>query len=221
MKQHPMLQISDIGCDFSLCKENEKSFYYKFHIVPWQKLNQTTFFIIEDITPDIIGWIKFHYGDNYVLVKADGNQIFNILNSYFGVSEFAVNYLYYKNPSFSVKGVKIGSMAYASFIIIVSILTLVEKYAYFALIFIFIIGCSSSLFKFITLIFGLCRTFNRKADSSCEFPEASCPVYTILLPALKESAVIPQLIQNIDNLDYPKSQLDVKLLIESDDQEML
>lgn len=47
------------------------------------------------------------------------------------------------------------------------------------------------------------------------------PVYTILLPAFKESAVVEQLIGSIEKLDYPKSKLDVKLLVESDDREMI
>lgn len=217
MQQQPILQIDNICCDFSLCKETEKLFYYKFHVIPWQKLNKITFFIVEDVIPDVIGWIELHYGINYILIKAGDNQIVDLLNSHFGVSEFASNYLYYKNPSFSAKNIKLGSIAYASFAIIVSILTLVEKSAYFALMLIFIIWCSSSLFKFITTICGLCRTPNKKVDFNLE----NFPVYTILLPAFKESAVMPQLIDSIENLDYPKSKLDVKLLIESDDQEML
>lgn len=132
MQQQPILQIDNICCDFSLCKETEKLFYYKFHVIPWQKLNKITFFIVEDVIPDVIGWIELHYGINYILIKAGDNQIVDLLNSHFGVSEFASNYLYYKNPSFSAKNIKLGSIAYASFAIIVSILTLVEKSAYFA-----------------------------------------------------------------------------------------
>ncbi|UPA55785.1 glycosyltransferase [Wolbachia pipientis] len=82
---------------------------------------------------------------------------------------------------------------------------------------IFIIGCSNYLFKFIATIFNLCETSNQKVDYS----KLNEPIYTILLPVFEESAVIGQLIESVKSLDYPKSKLDVKLLVESEDQETL
>uniref|UniRef100_A0AAU7YND7 Glycosyltransferase family 2 protein n=1 Tax=Wolbachia endosymbiont of Oeneis ivallda TaxID=3171168 RepID=A0AAU7YND7_9RICK len=216
----PVLQtdnVEKIKFDSSLCKEQEKLFYYRFNIIPWQKLNSTTFFIVENTNQEINNWIKACYGDDCILIKANSEQILNLLNSHFGISEFASNYLYYKNPNFSAKNIKLSSIFFAFFLITASILMLTEKYAYFALILIFIIGCSSSLFKFVTKIFGLYKTSNQKVD----YDKMNEPIYTILLPAFRESAVIEQLIESIESLDYPKSKLDVKLVIESDDQEML
>ena len=47
------------------------------------------------------------------------------------------------------------------------------------------------------------------------------PVYTILTPVYKEAAVLPQLLESITNLDYPKIKLDVKVLLEEDDEETI
>lgn len=55
----------------------------------------------------------------------------------------------------------------------------------------------------------------RRAD------ETSLPVYTILLPVYKEDKLIRKLIWNLRSLDYPKAKLDVKLLIEEDDDKTL
>lgn len=49
--------------------------------------------------------------------------------------------------------------------------------------------------------------------------ERELPIYTILVPMYKESRVIPHLLDNIEQLDYPKAKLDVRLLIEEDDVE--
>ncbi len=49
--------------------------------------------------------------------------------------------------------------------------------------------------------------------------ERDLPIYTILVPMYKEAQVIPHLISNLENLDYPKAKLDVRLLIEEDDIE--
>jgi glycosyltransferase XagB len=47
------------------------------------------------------------------------------------------------------------------------------------------------------------------------------PVYTILIPVFKEASVLPDLISNINNLDYPKDKLDVKILLEEKDSETI
>jgi cellulose synthase/poly-beta-1,6-N-acetylglucosamine synthase-like glycosyltransferase len=47
------------------------------------------------------------------------------------------------------------------------------------------------------------------------------PVYTILVPLFREAAVIPYLVRGIENLDYPKHKLDVKLLCEEEDDETI
>ncbi len=47
------------------------------------------------------------------------------------------------------------------------------------------------------------------------------PVYTIQLPVYKEDKLIRKLIWNLQNLDYPGEKLDIKLLIEEDDDKTL
>ncbi|TWR24071.1 glycosyltransferase [Mucilaginibacter pallidiroseus] len=47
------------------------------------------------------------------------------------------------------------------------------------------------------------------------------PIYTILLPVYKEDKLIKKLIWNLQAIDYPKHQLDIKLLIEEDDDKTL
>jgi len=47
------------------------------------------------------------------------------------------------------------------------------------------------------------------------------PVYTILLPVYKEDKLIKKLIWNLQSIDYPREKLDVKLLIEEDDEKTL
>ncbi|MFI5212503.1 MAG: glycosyltransferase family 2 protein, partial [Candidatus Saccharimonadales bacterium] len=47
------------------------------------------------------------------------------------------------------------------------------------------------------------------------------PRYTILCPLYKETAVIPQFIAAMEAINYPKSQLEVLLLLEQDDHESI
>ena len=54
-----------------------------------------------------------------------------------------------------------------------------------------------------------------------ELVEDDLPIYTILLPVYKEDKLIKKLIWNLQALDYPRERLDIKLLIEEDDDKTL
>ena len=47
------------------------------------------------------------------------------------------------------------------------------------------------------------------------------PVYTILVPIYHEARILPQLLQNLYNMNYPKEKLDVKILMEANDEETI
>ncbi|TSD63738.1 glycosyltransferase [Inquilinus sp. KBS0705] len=47
------------------------------------------------------------------------------------------------------------------------------------------------------------------------------PIYTILLPVYKEDKLIKKLIWNLQSIDYPREKLDIKLLIEEEDDKTL
>ncbi|MFS3129001.1 glycosyltransferase [Nocardioides sp. Bht2] len=51
--------------------------------------------------------------------------------------------------------------------------------------------------------------------------DADLPIYTILMPVYREANIVEKLIANIGSLDYPKSKLDVLLLMEADDHETI
>jgi cellulose synthase/poly-beta-1,6-N-acetylglucosamine synthase-like glycosyltransferase len=49
-------------------------------------------------------------------------------------------------------------------------------------------------------------------------PDNRLPVYTVLIPAYNEPEVINELIQRVTHFEYPPDRLDVKLLVEADDE---
>jgi glycosyltransferase XagB len=52
-------------------------------------------------------------------------------------------------------------------------------------------------------------------------PDSDLPMYTVLVPAYHEASVVPTLLATLDALDYPRELLDVKLLLEADDDETI
>ena len=48
-------------------------------------------------------------------------------------------------------------------------------------------------------------------------PDPDLPLYTLLVPLFDEACVLPDLVRALDQLDYPKSKLDIKLIVEARD----
>ena len=68
--------------------------------------------------------------------------------------------------------------------------------------------------------------FRRSADKNSQKTNSlftrykgELPVYTIFIPLYKEVRKLKSILKAIDNLDYPKSKLDVKFIVEADDRE--
>lgn len=65
---------------------------------------------------------------------------------------------------------------------------------------------------------------SKKTVSQASHPAlhpARLPVYTVLVPIFREHTVLPDLIQALLRLDYPRAKLDIKLIFESCDTETL
>ena len=52
-------------------------------------------------------------------------------------------------------------------------------------------------------------------------PTADLPIITVLVPAYREPEVIGRLIRVLEALEYPRDRLDIKILVETDDQATL
>ncbi|MBI1863721.1 glycosyltransferase [Candidatus Woesebacteria bacterium] len=58
-------------------------------------------------------------------------------------------------------------------------------------------------------------------EELAQIKDQSLPIYSILCPLYREAHVLPNFLQSINNLDYPKEKLDVLLLLEEDDGETI
>ena len=54
-----------------------------------------------------------------------------------------------------------------------------------------------------------------------EVKNEEMPVYTVLVPVYHEATVLPHVMRNLYQMDYPKDKLDVKILMEEKDEETL
>jgi len=58
-------------------------------------------------------------------------------------------------------------------------------------------------------------------DEARRFPADELPIYTVLIPAYREPEIVAGLLRSIDAIEYPPDRLDVKLLLEADDDETI
>jgi cellulose synthase/poly-beta-1,6-N-acetylglucosamine synthase-like glycosyltransferase len=84
-----------------------------------------------------------------------------------------------------------------------------------------VIYFSLAVFKISILLTGTknAAQIRLKENEIADIDEKDLPVYTILVPMYREKEVVPSLIKSIEDLDYPKHKLDVRLLLEEDDVE--
>ncbi|HWA89595.1 MAG TPA: glycosyltransferase [Rhizomicrobium sp.] len=59
----------------------------------------------------------------------------------------------------------------------------------------------------------------RTSDRAVPRVPADLPLYTILVPLYREAAIVPDLVRALGALDYPKSRLQILLIVEADDDE--
>ena len=70
--------------------------------------------------------------------------------------------------------------------------------------------------------------FSRGVHNSAEFrvsdeearaiPDDELPFYTVLVPAFNEPEIMSRLVDNLGVIDYPRDRLEIKLLLEADDE---
>ena len=77
------------------------------------------------------------------------------------------------------------------------------------------------VFKVVSVVVGLLFHDIESADSEAmaAADRAGWPTYTVLVPLYREAGIISDLLAALERLDYPRDKLDVKWLLEEDDEE--
>ncbi len=135
----------------------------------------------------------------------------------------SANDLVYRYPEDSAARVltrpqKLVGLSFLGLSALLMVLNLVGYLTFLvALSTIFYVGFSA--YKFYLMYKALSHTLEVDVapEELAALGERDLPVYTVLVPLYREAEVLPTLVAAIDDLDYPKAKLDVKLLLEEDD----
>jgi cellulose synthase/poly-beta-1,6-N-acetylglucosamine synthase-like glycosyltransferase len=113
------------------------------------------------------------------------------------------------------------------FVIWLLITVLAASLALFPIAAVIVINCLLNVFYFVCIGFktllafvGSSRNTARKVteEEIYDIPDSQLPIYTILVPVYQEPKVIAHLVDQLRSLNYPLVKLDVKVVLEADDQ---
>lgn len=106
----------------------------------------------------------------------------------------------------------IPRMLVACFFILIISFCIFSSYACIFCNFIYLTNTAS---KFFLYYYGSLI----KHKTTIKHYSSELPIYSILVPLYKESFKVQQICKNLNNLDYPKNKLDIKIIVEEDDHE--
>ena len=80
----------------------------------------------------------------------------------------------------------------------------------------------STLYRMLIIDLALKKQREMEVENYSTPPDGKeWPRYMVILPMYKEAAILPHLVEGMKKMDYPAERLEIKLLIEEDDQETM
>ncbi len=193
--------------------------YLKHEVLPFAVDEKAVTLAVCSVTKEVENWAFENYpGREVRFVITSPNDIRIALQQLFAEedSHAARNHLWLKKPLYSARQL-FTSFPWKSFVLLSALaLGFVfrphETFVAFLAV--------MNLFFFAGVIFKsalFALSFTGRSGKDIHAEPGYYPVYTILLPLYREEKTLRQLIASIKKLDYPKSRLDVKFVVEADD----
>ena len=225
----PFVNLIDEPPDEGLLDENHYDAYLEQLFLPWRKEHGLTKVAVADLDGEIMvaaeqvidGPIDFVVTSKFDIVwtlQKYGDAFF---------SEKSVHELRKRQPEYSASTVfTVPQLIFAFVVMSITLLamafepvnTLIVINAFISVFLLFNFGLRALL----TWVGGDKRFDNYVTDEEvANLKAADLPTYTVLVPMYKEAETLPHLAQALRNLDYPMSKLDIKIILEEDDEETI
>lgn len=225
MKNLEFADLEKYPCDSSILCKTLRDEYLKLGAIPWRKNGDITFIATSEITPALQNWAENNYGANHKFAIATPFDISGSVSNIFANDNDydAREKLYEMNPECSAKYPVSTKNLLCFLTIVLAALALAVKFPVKTMAIAFVVTSVfytvTMLFKSLLLIIGYFVGKNAEKNSfKITAQNSALPVYTILVPLYKEEKTLARLKESLLALDYPKEKLDVKLIVEADDE---
>lgn len=225
----PNIDMLKNRLDPSILDRDSLSTYSENLFVPWRRENGLLKVAVVDVTPELLQIVDRVVGEPFDFVITSKFDIIwtlqEIGNQFY--TEKAVHELANIMPQFSASEVFTTRQLIFIFIwITLSVIAL----TLWPINSIIVVNLAISVFLLLNFALRMVLTWvggdkyfdNMVTDEEVNaIDERTLPVYSILLPMYHESATLPNIAQALRSLDYPLSKLDIKLILEQDDDETI
>lgn len=219
----PFVDLTQEPPDPHLVSYDELCYYLVHQCLPWRIRNGRMVIACAEVTPKLKHWAKQFYHDKAQFVLTTPRDIRHSIDQLFGheisletrtrllektphLSAHVTLYPEQRRVLLSLAATLVILLAAFPYTTLVSLLTLIN------LFYIATIGL-----KFI-LYLKRNQTPSVSAADVQKLEDIDLPIYTVLVPLYKEKESVPRILSAIRNLDYPKTKLDIKLIVEEDDE---
>lgn len=226
----PFVDVERDPSDERLLQVFERDTYLRLQAIPWRMDNGAV--VIAATDPDqqaLHIWAHSKYGGNYKLAVTSPYDVFWTVQRFFAQADDqdARELLWQQQPQLSARQL----LATRSSRLLVAVLALAVLGAAFhpagimwALVAlnVFFAATLTSKILFHVLGYKLDRAKRKDAwwleTQADMLDDLQLPIYTLLIPCYKEKAqTIAHIMDAVRKLDYPKAKLDVKFVVEADD----
>jgi len=214
--------------DTKLVSLNKKQDYFNLEIIPFSFKNGVYTLAVTETNDDVKNWALANYpGSQVNFVITTSFDVLWTLQSIFAANDddnarFALvknSPWYSANDLFGRKSGLFIAMIMSQIIMVLILMPVIS----FAVIGIILnLACYATVtYKLAIFVLGKFKKNNTKfilRNKYTDLVDEKLPVYSVLVPLFKEDKSVVRLIRSLQELDYPKSALDIKLVVEADDE---
>ena len=218
------VDLKKAPCDRGILSEAEVDRYTKFNFIPWKQRGDIVYIATTKITNELFLHLKKRYPRGFRVVMSTSRGINSAIQKSFSnlttikvKTELRNSYPHYSARTLLNTKQKIVVFVCLS-ILILSISVFPSLFLNAFLVGVNIIFIINIVFKFLIFSSAIGK---RKLPFSSKIKKSSLPIYTILLPLYSERSSIPSLLSSIKKLNYPKSKLDVIIVVEQFDKQTI
>ncbi|MEA2904094.1 MAG: glycosyltransferase XagB [Alphaproteobacteria bacterium] len=216
--------------DADLLRAEDADLYARRLIMPWRRRGDRLVIATAEPGPETVLFARQRWGAQIDFVVASKFGVVWSVQAAFdrSLSHRAVFDLAERDPAMSARMVLTPGQAVIGFALLTALLGGLAFAPIATLIVLniamgmFYLG--NFIFKGILVSFGGGRSTER--DASIEIAaralrDDELPVFTVLVPMFREPQMLPRLAQALRALDYPLGKLDIKIVLEAEDQETI
>lgn len=221
----PFVDLHETPATKHIQDESDLPAYIRHQAVPFKTEGDMTVLATPDPRPSLIAWAEARFKGKYSFVITSPFDVYWHLDTHFSgkLDTHSRLSLWEKMPEKSARVVLSNLQKWQTLALVAALGTLWWQFPHMltaiALLAINIFYFATILLKCVLFYAG--RDYRPgtvvKNTDLWELDDEELPVYTILIPLHDEAETLPRLLKAINALDYPKSKLDIKLIVERGD----